>query len=179
MVYLYIIGFPILFLLVIFNINKTKKRNDLFDYFARSHGLESTISLHPAYSGIFKPKFIIKAYQGKDVKTNDLLQLMYFGGNDYNSSRLAISIPIKDTGLHVFIKSKIINSELPIALKMSQRFEAEGDFGKYFDIYTPKDERLGAMVNSLYNPKFYSSIRLLFILLNISTYIVITLNFGI
>lgn len=59
--------------------------------------------------------------------------------------RTVVAVPVNPTGVHLFINSELNDMEETPNLDKSQRYEAEGTFGKYFDMYFPGGKQIEAL----------------------------------
>ncbi len=132
-----------------------KKIDKAFRAFAELHGLPHFVTGRISYKGVIAGHSI-RTVGGIDAKTGRMAEMFHFehvvgsGKNRREYERTVVSLSIKSTKAHVIVNSELNDlSETP-GLHRSQRYEAEGNFGKYFDMYFPGGEQVKAL--SLFAP---------------------------
>lgn len=138
-----------------------KKINKAFRDFAALHGLPHFVTGRISYKGII-PGHSVRTVAGVDNKTGRMAEVFHFehvvgsGKNRREYERTVVSLSLKSTKAHVFVNSELNDLGETPGLHRSQRYEAEGNFGKYFDMYFPGGEQIKAL--SLFAPDVLSLI---------------------
>lgn len=98
------------------------------------------------YKGLLIPGHITQVVTGTDAKTGKSVQLFHGvhttgSGKSKKSYRRTIAVvTIRKAQVHAFINSTLNDLTEQISLDTSQRYIAEGNFGKYFEMYFPDKE---------------------------------------
>ena len=152
----FIVIFPIviiaLFIAIVFyKISLSKKQQKTFAFFAASHKLAFTPeNTSQSYKGSLKGE-LSNTISGTDLNTNrviSMFQYIYTTGSGSDSRvyyRTVLALTIKETNVHLFINSKVNDTTEQVELKSSQRYTAESDFGKYFDIYSTENKQIESL----------------------------------
>lgn len=119
--------------------------------FAANHGLGyDPKNRVVSYRGLLKgnPSNIVTGVD-KDTKNKvDLFHYIHVVGSGKNRrvyNRTVLALNIKKTNVHIFVNSKINDATEQVGLESSQRYSAEGDFGKYFDIYSADGKNIESL----------------------------------
>ncbi len=122
-----------------------------FLQFASTHSLAYTpIAQSLGYRGIL-PGNASNLVTGQDAQTHRQVQVFHYvhvvgsGKNRKEYDRTVLALNIKRTNTHIFVNSRVNDLPEQVDLAKSQRFAAEGDFGKYFDIYSPEGQQIQAL----------------------------------
>lgn len=132
-----------------------KRIDRAFNDFAARYGLAFSARGAVTYKGLLPGAMTRTAY-GVLKDSNKPAALFYYthvtgsGKNRKEYERTVAAIGIKPTGSHLFINSKINDVHEVPNLARSQRYEAEGTFSKYFDMYFPGGQQIPAL--SLFAP---------------------------
>lgn len=145
-----VVGFMVGLFYYMFIVLPARLRKN-FLQFAGSHGLTYGVAAQSiGYRGIL-PGNASNLVAGKDTQTNRQVQLFHYvhvvgsGKNRKEYDRTVLALSVKRTDSHIFVNSRVNDMTEQVDLAKSQRFTAEGDFGKYFDIYSPEGQQIQAL----------------------------------
>lgn len=137
--------------LIFYIVSSSKKQKKTFAFFAANHKLTySPKNTTQTYKGLLKGE-LSNIVSGTDVNTNRVVSVFHYiydTGSSSNSrvyNRTVLALTIKETNVHIFINSKVNDATEQIKLNNSQRYTAEGDFGKYFDIYNTENKQIESL----------------------------------
>ncbi len=151
----------IVVLIVYFLIYLPMRTKRAYRYFASQHGFTffGMASRAAGYLGMLpgKSRMVVKGTEAhREVRLFQLLHIVRTGKSSKKYERTVLELSIKRSKAHVFINSRINDIEEQIDLDRSQRYKAEGDFGKYFDIFSGGNDHVSAL--ALFAPDVMSLI---------------------
>lgn len=158
-----LLAIPAVFGLVFFLIIKAfisgSKASKVFQAYTATTGLTYVPKDSTGYKGVVTGTISDKA-RGQDPTTGKLTELFYLsrvegsGKNRHTVLHTIASVQLKGAKANVFINSQLNDAQSLPKLDPSQRYTAEGDFGKYFDIYFPTGQQVPSL--SLFAPDVLS-----------------------
>lgn len=108
-----------------------------------------------AYKGLL-PGRLVAAVVGVDSGTHRSAELFYYfhtvgsGKNRREYQRTVVGVSIKPTHQHIYVNARLNDMTEQMPAGRYVRYQAEGQFSKYFDIYTPEGKQVEAL--SLFAP---------------------------
>lgn len=140
--------------LILWQHHLNKKARAILNGFASLHGLDVLPPAH-TYTGLLPGK-MREIVGGVDDSTHRSAWFFYLpyvvrqGKSRRVYRRTVVEMSIKPTKQHIFVNSKLndMTEQMPSAKYV--RYQAEGHFSKYFDIYTPAGKQVDAL--SLFAP---------------------------
>ncbi len=134
----------------------TNRITKTFQVFANRHGLLYAPFGLAAYKGLLIPGIITKVVSGTDKQTGKNVQLFHSvhttgsGKSRRSYERTIAAVSTHKARVHAFINSTLNDLGEQVSLDTAQRYIAEGDFGKYFEMYFPDREHTKGL--SLFAP---------------------------
>lgn len=133
----------IFFVVVMMFRRHAQKRQEALQQFAAEHHMTIQSSNEVQYDGLLNLGVTSNVMRSETRDTSKQIQVfhsVYTTGSGKNRrmySRTIASVPIRPSGIHAYINSVLNDVSEQISLDASQRYIAEGDFGKYFEMYFP------------------------------------------
>lgn len=136
------------------SLGEVKRLSESTVAFGMRHGLLIP-STHLTYRGLLAGSLGAQV-RGVDSQTGRTVELFHLpcveqsSRNRRSYRRTVLSLSIKPTGQHIFVNSRLNDVTEQMPHGEYERYQAEGQFSKYFDIYTPKGKQIEAL--SLFAP---------------------------
>ncbi len=137
-----------------------RRTKHAFTVFANKYHFVYHPTVQPPYTGLLLGRasnlVVGVRSHGMPITIFHLFHVVGSGKNRREYRRTVAAISIKNTHLHAYVNAKLNNLTEQISITKNHHYSAEGNFGKYFDMYFPGSKRVRSL--SIFAPDVMSLI---------------------